>query len=75
MTKLFTLIHENVSFTVVGHHPIAGRYNDLLHSYVNALRRVSVLFMGHADKFEIHPVAFIEGVSQWSVQKVNLRGL
>ncbi|RAK83694.1 hypothetical protein BO79DRAFT_160229 [Aspergillus costaricaensis CBS 115574] len=76
MTKLFTLIHKNVSFTVVGHHPIAGHYNDLLHFYVNALRRVSVLFMDHADKFEIHPVAIIGGCeSQWSVQEVNFKGV
>lgn len=26
MTKLFTLIHEIISFTVVGHYPIVGRY-------------------------------------------------
>ncbi|GKZ18611.1 hypothetical protein AbraIFM66951_007631 [Aspergillus brasiliensis] len=76
MTKLFTLIHKNVSFTVVGHHPIAGHYNDLLHFYVNALRRVSVLFMDHADKFEIHPVAIIGGCeSDWSVQEVNFKGV
>ncbi|CAG8886655.1 unnamed protein product [Penicillium nalgiovense] len=55
MSKLFTLIHKNVSFTVVGHHPIAGRYHDLMHFYVNALRRVSMLFIDHADLFEIHP--------------------
>lgn len=76
MSKLFTLIHKNVSFTVVGHHPIAGHYNDLLHFYVNALRRVSVLFMDHADKFEIHPQAIHGGCnSRWSVQEVNFKGV
>ncbi|OOF92163.1 hypothetical protein ASPCADRAFT_30186, partial [Aspergillus carbonarius ITEM 5010] len=76
MTKLFTLIHKNVSFTVVGHHPIAGHYTDLMHFYVNALRRVSVLFMDHADKFEIHPVAIHGGCeSRWSVQEVEFRGV
>ncbi|GFF51840.1 protein RDR1 [Aspergillus lentulus] len=76
MNKLFTLIHKNVSFTVVGHHPIAGHYNDLLHFYVNALRRVSVLFLDHADKFEIHPQAIHGGCNErWSVQEVNFRGV
>ncbi|KAE8362950.1 hypothetical protein BDV27DRAFT_130744 [Aspergillus caelatus] len=76
MNKLFTLIHKNVSFTVVGHHPIAGHYNDLLHFYVNALRRVSVLFMDHADKFEIHPQAIHGGCnSAWSVSEINFKGV
>ncbi|PYI09969.1 hypothetical protein BO78DRAFT_458789 [Aspergillus sclerotiicarbonarius CBS 121057] len=76
MTKLFTLIHKNVSFTVVGHHPIAGHYNDLMHFYVNALRRVSVLFMDHADRFEIHPIAIHGGCeSRWSVQEVGFGGV
>lgn len=76
MSKLFTLIHKNVSFTVVGHHPIAGHYNDLLHFYVNALRRVSVLFMDHADKFEIHPQAIHGGCnSRWSVQEIQFKGV
>ncbi|RAK95162.1 uncharacterized protein BO80DRAFT_419603 [Aspergillus ibericus CBS 121593] len=76
MTKLFTLIHKNVSFTVVGHHPIAGHYTDLLHFYVNALRRVSVLFMDHKERFEIHPVAIHGGCeSRWSVQEVRFRGV
>ncbi|KAJ5461294.1 uncharacterized protein N7458_002846 [Penicillium daleae] len=76
MTKLFTLINKDVNFTVVGHHPIAGRYHDLLHFYVNALRRVSVLFMDHADKFEIHPQAIHGGCnSRWSVQEVNFKGI
>ncbi|KAJ5104476.1 hypothetical protein NUU61_001823 [Penicillium alfredii] len=76
MTKLFTLIHKNVSFTVVGHHPIAGHYFDLMHFYVNALRRVSVLFFDHADKFEIHPQAIHGGCnSRWSVQEVQFKGV
>ncbi|KAJ5689092.1 hypothetical protein N7462_003484 [Penicillium macrosclerotiorum] len=76
MSKLFTLIHKNVSFTVVGHHPIAGHYHDLLHFYVNALRRVSVLFLDHVDKFEIHPQAIHGGCnSQWSVQEINFKGV
>lgn len=76
MNKLFTLIHKNVSFTVMGHHPIAGHYHDLLHFYVNALRRVSVMFLDHADKFEIHPQAIHGGCNQrWSVQEVNFKGM
>lgn len=76
MSKLFTLINKDVSFTVVGHHPIAGHYRDLLHFYVNALRRVSVMFLDHADKFEIHPQAIHGGCnSRWSVQEVNFKGI
>jgi ketosteroid isomerase-like protein len=76
MSKLFTLLNKDVSFTVVGHHPIAGHYRDLMHFYVNALRRVSVMFMDHADKFEIHPQAIHGGCnSRWSVQEVNFKGI
>ena len=76
MSKLFTLIHRNVSFTVMGNHPIAGHYADLMHFYVNALRRVSVLFLDHAEKFEIHPRAIHGGCgSRWSVAEVNFRGV
>lgn len=76
MDKLFTLIHKDVDFTVVGHHPIAGRYHNLLHFYVNALRRVSVMFYDHADKFEIHPQAIHGGCNQrWSVQEVQFKGV
>jgi hypothetical protein len=76
MSKLFTLINKDVSFTVVGHHPIAGHYHDLLHFFVNALRRVSVLFLDHADKFEIHPQAIHGGCnSRWSVQEINFKGI
>lgn len=76
MSKLFTLINKDVKFTVVGHHPIAGRYHDLLHFYVNALRRVSVLFYDHADKFEIHPKAIHGGCSSaWSVEEIQFKGV
>lgn len=76
MNKLFTLIHKDVKFTVVGHHPIAGRYHDLLHFYVNALRRVSVLFFDHADLFEIHPQAIFGGCNaEWSVQEIQFKGV
>ncbi|KAJ5958341.1 uncharacterized protein N7479_005491 [Penicillium vulpinum] len=76
MSKLFTLIHKNVSFTVVGHHPIAGRYHDLMHFYVNALRRVSMLFFDHADLFEIHPRGIYGGCNaEWSVEEVQFKGV
>ncbi|KAL2004494.1 hypothetical protein VTN00DRAFT_3466 [Thermoascus crustaceus] len=38
--NLFGLIHPNATFTVVGHHPLAGRYHDLKHFYINALYRI-----------------------------------
>ncbi|KAJ5586372.1 hypothetical protein N7450_006159 [Penicillium hetheringtonii] len=61
---------------LVGHHAIAGQYHDLLHFYVNALRRVSMLFMDHADKFEIHPMAIHGGCnSEWSVGEINSKGV
>jgi ketosteroid isomerase-like protein len=76
MSKLFTLIHKNVSFTVVGHHPIAGRYHDLMHFYVNALRRVSMLFFDHADLFEIHPHGIYGGCNaEWSVEEIQFKGV
>ncbi|OJJ43871.1 hypothetical protein ASPZODRAFT_889667 [Penicilliopsis zonata CBS 506.65] len=75
MTKLFTRVHREVDFTVMGHHPVAGHYHDLLHFYVNALRRVSNMFLDHAELFEIHPRAIHGGCnSQWSVQEINFKG-
>ena len=76
MAKLFTLINKDVQFTVVGHHPIAGRYHDLLHFYVNALRRVSMLFSDHADLFEIHPQGIYGGCNaEWSVEEIQFKGV
>ncbi|KAJ5146267.1 uncharacterized protein N7515_000831 [Penicillium bovifimosum] len=76
MSKLFTLIHKDVSFTVVGNHPIAGHYNDLMHFYVNALRRVSMLFIDHANLFEVHPQGIFGGCNaEWSVQEVQFKGV
>lgn len=76
MSKLFTVIHKNVSFTVVGHHPIAGRYHDLMHFYINALRRVSMLFVDHADLFEIHPQGIYGGCNaEWSVEEMQFKGV
>jgi hypothetical protein len=43
---------------------------------VNALRRVSVLFYDHADKFEIHPKAIHGGCnSAWSVEEIQFKGV
>lgn len=76
MSRLFTLIHKNVSFTVVGHHPVAGHYRDLMHFYVNALRRVSMCFSDHPEKFEIHPQGIHGGCDfEWSVQEMQFKGL
>ncbi|KAJ5851633.1 uncharacterized protein N7529_011018 [Penicillium soppii] len=76
MSRLFSLIHKNVTFTVVGHHPIAGRYHDLMHFYVNALRRVSMLFFDHADLFEIHPQGIYGGCNaEWSVEEIQFKGV
>ncbi|KAL4928659.1 uncharacterized protein BDV17DRAFT_281762 [Aspergillus undulatus] len=76
MGKLFTYIHKDVDFHVMGHHPVAGHYHDLLHFYVNALRRVSVCFSDHAEKFEVHPQAIHGGCnSPWSVSEIMFRGL
>ena len=76
MGKLFTYVHKDVDFHVMGHHPVAGHYHDLLHFYVNALRRVSECFSEHAEKFEVHPQAIHGGCnSQWSVQEIQFKGL
>ncbi|KKK21250.1 hypothetical protein P175DRAFT_0554049 [Aspergillus ochraceoroseus IBT 24754] len=76
MTKLFTYIHKDVDFHVMGHHPIAGHYHDLMHFYVNALRRVAMCFSEHAERFEVHPQAIHGGCnSKWSVQEVLFKGL
>ncbi|KAL2852951.1 hypothetical protein BJY01DRAFT_232440 [Aspergillus pseudoustus] len=76
MGKLFTYVHKDVDFHVMGHHPIAGHYHDLLHFYVNALRRVSMCFMDHPETFQVRPQAIHGGCnSRWSVQEIWFSGL
>ncbi|KAL3442187.1 hypothetical protein BJX65DRAFT_299193 [Aspergillus insuetus] len=76
MGKLFTYVHKDVDFHVMGHHPIAGHYHDLLHFYVNALRRASMCFMDHPETFQVRPQAIHGGCnSRWSVQEIRFSGL
>ena len=76
MTRLFTLIHKDVHFTIVGNHPGAGVYHDLMHFYVNALRRVALVGSEHPDKFRVIPKGIHGGCNQeWSVQEMNFQGL
>ena len=76
LSRLFTLINKDVYFTVVGNHPIAGIYHDLMHFYVNALRRVAVAGSEHLDAFRVKPVGIHGGCNEeWSVQEMNFRGL
>lgn len=76
MSRLFTLIYKDVHFTIVGHHPGAGVYHDLMHFYVNALRRVAIVGSEHGDKFRVIPKAIHGGCNQeWSVQEMNFQGL
>ena len=75
MGKIFTLIHKDVDFTIVGHHPGSGHYSDLLHFYINALRRYSVCFGNHPEAFRIYPQAIHGGCnSAWSVQEILFMG-
>ncbi|KAH8799342.1 hypothetical protein F5884DRAFT_869180 [Xylogone sp. PMI_703] len=76
MSRLFTLIYKDVHFTIVGNHPGAGVYHDLMHFYVNALRRVAIVGSEHPDKFRVIPKAIHGGCNQeWSVQEMNFQGL
>ena len=76
MSRLFTLIHRDVHFTIVGNHPGAGIYHDLMHFYVNALRRVALVGSEHPDKFRVIPKAIHGGCDwEWSVQEMNFQGL
>lgn len=76
MSRLFTLIHRDVHFTIVGSHPGAGIYHDLMHFYVNALRRVAIVGSEHGDKFRVIPKGIHGGCNQeWSVQEMNFQGL
>nr|ASK38714.1 ketosteroid isomerase-like protein [Paecilomyces divaricatus] len=75
MSKIFTMIHKDVDFTIVGHHPGAGHYTDLLHFYTNALRRYSVCFSQYPEYFRIYPQAIHGGCnSEWSVQEILFLG-
>lgn len=76
LTRLFTLIHRDVDFTIVGHHPGAGKYHDLMHFFVNALRRVSITGSEHNDAFKVIPKAIHGGCDQeWSVAEINFQGI
>ena len=76
LSRLFTLIYKDVDFQVVGHHAIAGRYHDLMHFYVNALRRVAVAGSEHLDAFRVNPMGIHGGCDEeWSVQEMNFKGL
>ncbi|KAF9890983.1 hypothetical protein FE257_005240 [Aspergillus nanangensis] len=76
VTKLFVLVNKNVNFRVMGHHPIAGHYKDLMHWYVNAMMRVGNVFSEHPETFEVNPWAIHGGCNDpWSVAEVNFKGL
>nr|QTE75988.1 ZopL4 [Diffractella curvata]BBU42022.1 putative hypothetical protein [Diffractella curvata] len=76
MGSLFTLINKDVHFTIVGNHPGAGVYHDLMHFYVNALRRVALVGSDHPENFRIIPKAIHGGCDQeWSVQEMNFQGI
>ena len=75
LSRLFTLINKDVQFQIVGHHPGAGIYHDLMHFYVNALRRVSITASEHPDAFRVNPMGIHGGCDEeWSVQEMNFRG-
>ena len=75
LSRLFTLINKDVHFQIVGHHPGAGIYHDLMHFYVNALRRVSITASEHPDAFRVNPMGIHGGCDEeWSVQEMNFRG-
>ena len=63
LSRLFTLINKDVHFQIVGHHPGAGIYHDLMHFYVNALRRVSITASEHPDAFRVNPMVSVVSCS------------
>lgn len=74
--SLVGLIHPNVSFTVVGHHPLAGRYHDLKHFYINALYRLfNCARLTYPERYKSR-LQYIHGGcdQQWSVQEVYFEG-
>ena len=72
LSRLFTLINKDVHFIIVGYHPGAGVYHDLMHFYVNALRRVSITASEHPDAFYVNPMGIHgDGNQEWSVQEMN----
>lgn len=74
---LFSMINKDVHFTIVGSHPGAGVYHDLMHFYVNALRRVAMVAGGeHPEAFRVYPKAIHGGCdTEWSVQEMNFQGI
>jgi hypothetical protein len=74
---LFSMIHRDVHFTIVGSHPGAGVYHDLMHFYVNALRRVAIVAGEvHPEAFRVYPKAIHGGCNtEWSVQEMNFQGI
>jgi hypothetical protein len=76
-TVLFSMINRYVHFTIVGSHPGAGIYHDLMHFYVNALRRVALVAgTVYPETFRVIPKAIHGGCNtQWSIQEMNFQGI
>ncbi|KAL2002552.1 hypothetical protein VTN02DRAFT_6501 [Thermoascus thermophilus] len=74
--NLFGLIHPNATFTVVGHHPLAGRYHDLRHFYINALYRIYNCARLNYPELYKGTLQYIHAGcdERWSVQELLFEG-
>ncbi len=72
-TFFFTMVHENVDWTIVGHHPLAGHYPTSKLFFVNTLWRLRSAF--DTTRFYVRAVALHAGCnSPWSVQELDYHG-
>jgi ketosteroid isomerase-like protein len=69
----FTMVHENVDWTIIGHHPLAGHYPTSKLFFVNTLWRLRAAF--DPSRFYLRVIALHGGCnSNWAVQELDYHG-
>ena len=69
----FTMVHENVDWTIIGHHPLAGHYSTSMLFFVNTLWRLRAAF--DPSRFYLRVVAIHGGCnSNWVVPELDYHG-
>ena len=72
-SAFFTIVDENVDWTIVGHHPLAGHYPTAKLFFTNTLWRLRAAF--DPARFYLNVIALHAGCnSKWSVQELDYHG-
>lgn len=71
VSAFFSIVHPDVDWTIVGHHPLAGHYPSAKLFFVNTLWRLRAAF----DVTRIGVAGLHAGCnSKWSVQELDFHG-